>query len=158
MADQAAGEDQSLSPTIAPMIIPSRSTRNAAGMNLTPYVRAIFSFGSKRTGRVILLSLMNRCTLFSFSPSMASRKIVNWSLFPVENFSNTGSSSLQVGHQVAQNFNKTGFPLKSLRVMVFPSKHFKEKWGASFFSWNLWIPKERQEGQSGWTEEAEVSP
>ena len=55
--------------------------------------------------------------------------------------------SLQVGHQVAQNTNKTGFPLKSLRDTVFPSSPLREKAGASFFSGKRWTPKEEQEGQ-----------
>ena len=56
--------------------------------------------------------------------------------------------SLQLGHQVAQNTNKIGFPLKSLRETVFPSNPFREKAGASFFPGKRWTPKEEQEGQS----------
>jgi hypothetical protein len=91
---------------------------------------------------------MMRSALFCLSPSIASKSIVNWSLFPVENFSNKVMPSLQLGHQVAQNTNKTGFPLKSLRETVFPSNPFREKAGASFFSGKRWTPKEEQEGQS----------
>ena len=56
--------------------------------------------------------------------------------------------SLQLGHQVAQNTNKMGFPLKSLSETVFPSNPFREKAGASFFPGIRWTPKEEQEGQS----------
>jgi hypothetical protein len=69
----------------------------------------------------------------------------------MENFSNKVMLSLQLGHQVAQNTNKTGFPLKSLRETVFPSKALREKGGASFFSGKRWTPKEEQEGQSSRT-------
>src|SRR4030042_1994128 len=91
---------------------------------------------------------MMRSALFCLCPSMVSRRMVNWSLFPMENFSNKVMLSLQLGHQVAQNTNKTGFPLKSLRETVFPSNPFREKAGALFFSGKRWTPKEEQEGQS----------
>jgi len=93
-------------------------------------------------------SLTMRSAFFCLSPSIVRRSMVNWSLFPMENFSNRAIPSLQLGHQVAQNTNKTGFPLKSLRETVFPSSPFREKGGASTLGGNPWTPKEAQEGQS----------
>ena len=51
---------------------------------------------------------------------------------------------------MAQKVIRTGFPLKSLRVKVFPSNPLREKGGAFFFSRNLWTPKEEMEGESDW--------
>jgi hypothetical protein len=46
---------------------------------------------------------------------------------------------------VAQNFNKTGFPLKSLRLTTFsPSNIFKEKGGAFFSTRDFTTPNESQ--------------
>jgi len=152
--DQASAEDQFLWPIIFPTNIPSWSTRYVWGIQpLTPYWSIVFSFKSKRTGRVILFWLMTFWAALFLSPSIVIRRIVNGSLFPWKNFSRANSSSLQDGHQVAQKVIRTGFPLKSLSETCFPSNPLSEKAGASFFSWNLWMPKESQDGRSGWEEE-----
>lgn len=156
--DQAPGEDQSLSPIIFPTSIPSWSTRYVCGIQpLTPYWSIVFSFKSKRTGRVILFwSIIFWAALF-LSPSIVIKRIVNGSLFPWKNFWRANSSSLQDGHQVAQKTMSTGLPLKSLRDTCFPSISLSEKAGASFFSWYLWTPKELQDGCSGWEGEAALT-
>ena len=155
MQDQAPGEDQSLCPIIFPTSIPSWSTRNVWGIQpLTPYWSIVFSFRSKRTGSVILFWSITFWAAFFLSPSIVIRRIFNGSLSPWENFSRANSSSLQEGHQVAQKTMSTGFPLKSPRETCFPSKPLREKAGASFFSWNLWIPKESQDGHCGGDGEA----
>ena len=158
MQDQAPGEDHSLCPIIFPISIPCWSTRYIWGIQpLTPYWSIIFSFKSKRTGRVILFWLMTFWAALFLSPSIVIIRMVNWSLFPWENFSRANSSSLHVGHQVAQKTMSIGLPLKWLRETCFPSKPFREKAGASFFSWDLWIPKELQDGPSGWEGEAALT-
>jgi len=156
--DQAPGEDQSLCPTIFPTSIPSWSTRNVCGIQpRTPYWSIVFSFKSKRTGRVILFWLMIFWAALLLSPSMVIRRTVNGSLFPWKNFSRANSSSLQDGHQVAQKTMSTGFPLRSPRETCFPSKPMREKTGASFFPWDLWIPNESQDEPSGWEGEAALT-
>ena len=151
MQDQASGEDQSLCPIIFPTNIPSWSTRyNCGTQPLTPYWSIVFSFKSKRTGSVILFWLTIFWAAVFLSPSMVIKRKANVSLLPWENFSRANSSSLQDGHQVAQKTMSAGLPLKSLRETCFPSNPLREKAGASFFSWDLWIPKELQEGHSGW--------
>jgi len=155
MQDQASGEDQFLCPIIFPTSIPSWSIRNVWGIQpFTPYWSIVFSFKSKRTGRVILFWLMTFWAALFLSPSIVIRRIVNGSLFPWKNFSRANSSSLQDGHQVAQKTMSTGFPLKSPRETCFLSKPLREKAGASFFSWNLWIPKDSQDGHCRWEGEA----
>jgi len=151
MQDQASGEDQSLCPTIFPASIPCWSTRYIWGIQpVTPYWSIVFSFKSKRTGRVILFWWMTFPAALFLSPSIVIKRIVSWSLFPWENCSRADSSCLQACHQVAQKTMSKGFPLKSLRENCFSSNPLREKAGASFFSWNLWIPKEPQDGHSGW--------
>ncbi len=158
MQDQASGEDQSLSPIIFPTNIPSWSTRNVWGTQpLTPYWSIVFSFKSKRTGRVILFWLMIFWAAFFLSPSMVIKRKINLSLLSWENFSRATCSSLQDCHQVAQKTMRTGFPLKSLKETWFPSKPLREKAGACFFSWGLWTPKEPQEAHSGWEGEAALT-
>ena len=158
MQDQAFGEGQSLCPIIFPTSIPSWSTRYVWGTQpLTPYWSIVFSFKSKRTGKVILFWLMIFWAAVFLSPSMAIKRKTNLSLLPWENFSRATSSSLQVCHQVAQKTMRTGFPLESLRETWFPSKPLRENAGASFFSWYLWIPKESQDGHSGWEGEAALT-
>jgi hypothetical protein len=49
---------------------------------------------------------------------------------------------------------RTGFPLKSLRLIFPPFKLLREKAGAVFPFGNFWIPKELQEGFSGGEREA----
>ena len=158
MQDQASGEDQFLCPIIFPTSIPSWSTRNVWGIQpLTPYWSIVFSFKSKRTGRVILFWSMTFWAAPFLSPSIVIRRIVNGVLFPWKNFSRANSSSLQACHQVAQKTMSIGFPLKSLRETCFPSKLLREKAGASFFAWVLWIPKESQDGHAGWGEEVALT-
>ena len=153
--DHASSEAQSLGPIILPTSIPSWSIRYIWGIQpLTPYWSITFSSNIKRMGRVILFWLVIFWALVFLSPSMVIKRITNWSLFPWENFSNTGNSSLHVSHQVAQKTMRTGFPLKSLGETCFPSKSLSEKAGASFFSWGLWTPKELQDEDSGWDGEA----
>ena len=159
MQDQPSAEDQSLCPIIFPTSIPSWSIRYVWGVQpLTPYWSIVFSFKSKRTGRVILFwSIIFWAAVF-LSPSMVIRRKTNLSLLPWENFSRANSSSLQDCHQVAQKTMRAGFPLKSLREICFPSDNrLSEKAGASFFSWGLWIPKELQDGHSGWEAEAALT-
>ena len=158
MQDQASGEDQFLCPIIFPTNIPSWSTRNIWGTQpLTPYWSIVFSFKSKRTGRVILLWLMTFWAAAFLSPSMVIKRKIKLSLLSWENFSRANSSSLQDCHQVAQKTMRTGFPLKSLKETGFPSKPLSEKAGACFFSWGLWTPKELQDGHSGWEGEAALT-
>ena len=158
MQDQASGEDQFLWPTIFPTSIPSWSTRYDCGIQpLTPYWSIVFSFKSKRTGRVILFWLMIFWAALFLSPSMVIKRKINLSLLSWENFSRATCSSLQDCHQVAQKTIRTGFPLKSLKETWFPSKPLREKAGACFFSWGLWTPKEPQEAHSGWEGEAALT-
>ena len=159
MQDEASGEDQFLCPIIFHTNIPSRSTRNIWGTQpLTPYWSIVFSFKSNSTGRVILFWLIIFWAAVFLSPSMVIKRKPNLSPSPWENFSRANSSSLQDSHQVAQNTMRTGFPLKSLREICFPSSNsLSEKPGAAFFSRNLWIPKELQDGYSGGEGEAALT-
>ncbi len=61
--------------------------------------------------------------------------------------------SLQVGHQVVQNTIKTGFPLYSLRLEIFPFNPLSEKGGATFLSGNFCRPKVEQDWPWGPKEE-----
>jgi hypothetical protein len=83
------------------------------------------------------LSFKKELTVFLSSPKFTAKIIKSEFLVSWYSFSISGISSLQGGHQLAQKFRKTFFPLNWLKVTLLPSKSVRPKSGARILELSL---------------------